>query len=234
MGGAGAGHPPGMTQTPIEARPGPVSEGVVHDPPPDRRRERFEEVFGAHRDAVLGYLRRRTDSGHDAADLLADTFLVAWRRLDDLPPGNQTRPWLYGVARRVLANHRRGEGRRQAPVVSPETRRRRARPRLVLAAANLLIAGVVAATLVNRPGQDRPQALSFTEKGDKLIVRVVDPKADPKRYNAEFKRMGLDITVKAVAVSPPYVGRIVGHTGRNQQDLDQLRRLEPARSAPGP
>ena len=103
-----------MTLTPIEARTGPVSEGVVHDPPPDRRREQFEELFGAHREAVLGYLRRRTDSGHDAADLLADTFLVAWRRLDDVPPGGQTRPWLYGVARRVLSNHRRGEGRRHA------------------------------------------------------------------------------------------------------------------------
>jgi RNA polymerase sigma-70 factor (ECF subfamily) len=103
-----------MTLTPIKAPPGPVSEGVVHDPPRDGRRERFEELFGAHREAVLGYLRRRTDSGHDAADLLADTFLVAWRRLDDVPPGNQTRPWLYGVARRTLANHRRGEGRRHA------------------------------------------------------------------------------------------------------------------------
>ncbi|MFF0339619.1 RNA polymerase sigma factor [Kribbella sp. NPDC004875] len=91
-----------------------MSEGVVHDSPPDVRRERFEEVFATHRDAVLGYLRRRTDSGHDAADLLADTFLVAWRRLDDVPLAPQTRPWLYGVARRVLANHRRGEGRRHA------------------------------------------------------------------------------------------------------------------------
>jgi RNA polymerase sigma-70 factor (ECF subfamily) len=103
-----------MTLTPIKAPPGPVSEGVVHDPPRGGRRERFEELFGAHREAVLGYLRRRTDSGHDAADLLADTFLVAWRRLDDIPPGTQTRPWLYGVARRTLANHRRGEGRRHA------------------------------------------------------------------------------------------------------------------------
>ncbi|MFG1816247.1 RNA polymerase sigma factor [Kribbella sp. NPDC049174] len=108
-----AGHLSGMAQTPIKAWAGPVSEEAVH-PPPDPHRERFEEVFGAHREAVLGYLRRRTDSGHDAADLLADTFLVAWRRLDDVPPGNQTRPWLYGVARRVLANHRRGEGRRHA------------------------------------------------------------------------------------------------------------------------
>lgn len=103
-----------MTLIPIEARSGPVSEGVVHDPPPNARRERFEQVFGTHREAVLGYLRRRTDSGHDAADLLADTFLVAWRRLDDVPLDPQTRPWLYGVARRVLANHRRGEGRRHA------------------------------------------------------------------------------------------------------------------------
>ncbi len=91
-----------------------MSEGVVHDPPPNARRERFEQVFATHREAVLGYLRRRTDSGHDAADLLADTFLVAWRRLDDVPLDPQTRPWLYGVARRVLANHRRGEGRRHA------------------------------------------------------------------------------------------------------------------------
>ncbi|MET9275353.1 sigma-70 family RNA polymerase sigma factor [Kribbella sp. NPDC003557] len=91
-----------------------MSEGVVADSPPDARRERFEQVFATHRDAVLGYLRRRTDSGHDAADLLADTFLVAWRRLDDVPLDPQTRPWLYGVARRVLANHRRGEGRRHA------------------------------------------------------------------------------------------------------------------------
>ena len=102
-----------MTQTPIKAWAGPVSEGSVH-PPPDPRRDRFEELFGAHREAVLGYLHRRTDSGHDAADLLADTFLIAWRRLDDVPSGVQTRPWLYGVARRVLANHRRGEGRRHA------------------------------------------------------------------------------------------------------------------------
>jgi len=91
-----------------------VNEGVVDDSPPEARRERFEQVFATHRDAVLGYLRRRTDSGHDAADLLADTFLVAWRRLDDVPLAPQTRPWLYGVARRLLANHRRGEGRRHA------------------------------------------------------------------------------------------------------------------------
>jgi RNA polymerase sigma-70 factor (ECF subfamily) len=89
-----------------------VSEALVRDG--DGRRERFEEFFAANREAVLGYLLRRTGNRHDAADLLAETFLVAWRRLDDVPPGDQTRPWLYGVARLVLANHLRGEGRRHA------------------------------------------------------------------------------------------------------------------------
>jgi RNA polymerase sigma-70 factor (ECF subfamily) len=102
-----------MTQISTRARPGPVSEAGVREPG-DRRRERFEEFFEANREAVLGYLVRRTANRHDAADLLADTFLVAWRRLEDVPPGEQTRPWLYGVARRVLANHLRGEGRRHA------------------------------------------------------------------------------------------------------------------------
>lgn len=87
----------------------------MHDPPSDdRRRERFEDLFAANHDAVLGYLLRRSPSGDDAADLLAETFLTAWRRLDDVPAEGMARAWLYGVARRTLANHRRGVRRRHA------------------------------------------------------------------------------------------------------------------------
>jgi hypothetical protein len=119
-----------------------------------------------------------------------------------------------------------------APVVHPL---RRSQPRrLVLAAAcTLLIGGVVAATVVNRPDQSQPQALSFTESGDKLIVRVVDANADPKRYNAEFKQMGLDVTVLSVPVSPPWVGRMISFTGRNDKDMSQLRILEPGEQCNG-
>ena len=46
--------------------------------------------------------------------MLAETFLVAWRRLADLPDEPDTRPWLFGVARRVLANQHRAERRRSA------------------------------------------------------------------------------------------------------------------------
>jgi hypothetical protein len=131
------------------------------------------------------------------------------------------------VAENVTSEH--------APAAVLETPRRPVRrPRLVLvAAASLLIAGLVAATLVNRPGQDQPQALSFTEQGDKLIVRVVDPNADPERYNADFKRMGLDITVRMIPVSPPSVGTMVSYTGRNANDMKQLRWIEPGEKCPG-
>ena len=78
------------------------------------RRRRFEELYTANQASLLGYALRRTRSSDDAADVLAETFLVAWRRLDEIPAGAATRLWLYGAARRVLANQHRGERRRVA------------------------------------------------------------------------------------------------------------------------
>jgi RNA polymerase sigma-70 factor (ECF subfamily) len=78
----------------------------------DRREETFRRLYSAHFDAVLGFALRRVDRAEDAADVTAETFLVAWRRLVHVPAEPETRPWLYGVARRVLANHRRGDRRR--------------------------------------------------------------------------------------------------------------------------
>ncbi len=89
---------------------------------------------------------------------------------------------------------------------------RPARPRLALAGAfSLLIVGIVAATVVRSPGQDQPRALSFTDTGSSVIVRVVDPNADPKRYNAEFKAMGLKVKVESVPVSAPWVGKFASY-----------------------
>ncbi|MEV5555289.1 RNA polymerase sigma factor [Nonomuraea wenchangensis] len=79
--------------------------------PPDRKR-RFEVIYVANYADILAYVRRRTDSPDDAADALAETFTTAWRRLDDIPEGRDARLWLFGVARRVLANGRRAESRR--------------------------------------------------------------------------------------------------------------------------
>jgi RNA polymerase sigma-70 factor (ECF subfamily) len=79
-----------------------------------QRQARFEAVYAANHAPILGYALRRTAGPDDAADVLAETFLTAWRRLDELPSGDDARLWLYGVARRVLANYYRGERRRNA------------------------------------------------------------------------------------------------------------------------
>ncbi|MBB4919422.1 RNA polymerase sigma factor [Streptosporangium saharense] len=79
----------------------------------DERTVRFETVYRETYSRITAYAVRRCGSPQDAADVVAETFTVAWRRIEEVPPGHEALLWLYGVARRVLANHRRGEERRQ-------------------------------------------------------------------------------------------------------------------------
>lgn len=66
----------------------------------------FDRHFREHFDAIWRFARRRTATSADADDITAETFAVAWRRRDDLPPSD-LRPWLFGVTRNVLLNHSR-------------------------------------------------------------------------------------------------------------------------------
>jgi len=84
------------------------------------RRERFERLYRGYGVEVLAYLRRRA-TPELADDGLAETFLVVWRRLDEVP--DEPRAWLLGVARRVLANQRRSV-RRQSALVERMIRER--------------------------------------------------------------------------------------------------------------
>lgn len=72
---------------------------------------RFESLYDAHRLQVLAYCTRRV-SAPDAADACSETFLVAWRRLEDVPHPPQTLPYLYGIAGHVISNQRRTLHRR--------------------------------------------------------------------------------------------------------------------------
>ena len=76
------------------------------------RRDRFRAIYEANYHRILGYALRRCAGPDEAADVVAETFLVAWQRLDGVRRDEELL-WLYGVARRVLANQRRGEGRRR-------------------------------------------------------------------------------------------------------------------------
>jgi RNA polymerase sigma-70 factor (ECF subfamily) len=74
--------------------------------------ERLEVLFRAHHKAVLAYVRRR--AAHESVDdVVAETFLVAWRRLDRVPADSPL-PWLLAIARKVVATQRRSELRRDA------------------------------------------------------------------------------------------------------------------------
>ena len=77
------------------------------------RSERFDLLYRSFGVEVLAYCRRRV-APEAADDVLAETFLVVWRRLDDVP--DDPRGWLLGIARRVVANQRRGSQRRGALV----------------------------------------------------------------------------------------------------------------------
>lgn len=72
----------------------------------------FGRLYREQARAILAYALRRVEDREDAADVVAETFLIAWRRLAEIPPGGEARLWLYAVARRVIANLHRSERRR--------------------------------------------------------------------------------------------------------------------------
>lgn len=76
--------------------------------------EQIEVLFHDHGSRLLGYLARRVLPVEDAADLLSETMLTVWRRRAELPAAPDDVPWAFGVARNVLANHRRSSTRRDA------------------------------------------------------------------------------------------------------------------------
>ena len=80
--------------------------------PRDLGEQRFAYLYRDHARGILGYALRRCPDPEDAADAVAETFLAAWRRLSEVPLGEEGRLWLYGTARLVVANQRRGERRR--------------------------------------------------------------------------------------------------------------------------
>jgi len=77
----------------------------------DDRRLRFERLFASTYGPVRAYVLRRAPA-ELSEDVLSEVYLVAWRRFDSL--GGDPLPWLFGVARRVLANQLRSERRRRA------------------------------------------------------------------------------------------------------------------------
>jgi RNA polymerase sigma factor (sigma-70 family) len=79
--------------------------------PDDQARAAFERLFRETRSDLLAYALRRAPTAEDAADVVAGTYLIAWRRLERVPSGDDARLWLFGVARNLLL---KGAGRRRS------------------------------------------------------------------------------------------------------------------------
>ena len=90
------------------AQVGPESSGAN-----ETARRRFDRLYQTHFRSVYAYALRRTPALQDVPDLVSDVFTTAWRRIDRVPEPPQDLLWLYGVARRVLSQHRRGRRRRE-------------------------------------------------------------------------------------------------------------------------
>lgn len=123
----------------------------------------FRALFDTCSRPVLAYALRRVREPADAAEVVAETFLVAWRRLGEVPAGDAARPWLFGVARRVLANQRRGDRRRN---VLEERLRAQLSTHVVLDHADATGAGLeVRAALARLDAEDRELLLLIAAEG---------------------------------------------------------------------
>lgn len=78
------------------------------------RRNRFRALYDEVYDDLWRYVQRRSVNETEAHDTLSDVFLVAWRRFDDMPTGDEARPWLFGVARNQLRSGWRRRERNSA------------------------------------------------------------------------------------------------------------------------
>jgi RNA polymerase sigma factor (sigma-70 family) len=137
---------------------------VTLEPIPTRE-ARFTRLHEEHFEAVRRYVWRRDPAL--AEDVVAETFLVAWRRLDDVPAA--ARPWLIGVARNVRLNARRSAQRQRAVAT------RLADPAAAIAADEPdREAGVVSSALASLAARDREVLLlSVWDELDRAAIAEV-------------------------------------------------------------
>jgi RNA polymerase sigma factor (sigma-70 family) len=119
----------------------------------EESRAGFERLFRDTRTDLLAYIARRTGSSEDAADVLAETYLIAWHKLEAIPAGDRARLWLFGVARNLLLKSasRRRSGSLLAERLAGELRRTSA----VHAPVDTEGSDVLRAALAALPERDR-------------------------------------------------------------------------------
>ena len=153
---------------------------------------RYRRLFEEHEAAMRLYCIRRIGPS-DVDDAVADIFLVAWRRIDDMPTGDRARLYLYGIARNVVSVHRRSSRRRLRLVTKAQ------------AVGSNPTAGTEAQVVVRHEERMVLEALERLRPDDQEILRLrvwedlsrhevaevlgVTPPAADMRYNRAAKRL---------------------------------------------
>ena len=170
---------------------------------------RFNTLFSEYQRQVFAYAMRRTQTLADAEDVTAETFIDRLAQ-DRCRPDDEPLPWLYAVARRILANHHRGNGRRE---------------RL----AALLRVEDVATPLRAGEDHDGPAfaALASLSPADQELLRLV---AWEELGNQQIAAV-LGITPNAVAIRLHRARSRFADALIRQEPDDDLKYLDPTRTS---
>jgi hypothetical protein len=99
----------------------------------------------------------------------------------------------------------------------------------VTAVTLVVVSGVLWPGEVGPLNLGSTRALAFTERGDRIEVRIVNPDADPARYRREFAAHGLNVDLRLKAASPSLVGKMYAATVNGENDATQVRQLDAGR-----
>ena len=133
-------------------------EASIEDSP-EFRRERFRVLYNDLYDDLWRYVQRRSINTEEARDTLSEVFLVAWRRLEDIPAGKEARLWLFGVARNLVKTSWR--------------KRKRSGDLLVRIGSEMSTRGTTDEELDNSGVLKIVKALQFLSENDQEILRLV-------------------------------------------------------------
>ncbi len=133
-------------------------EASIEDTP-EFRRERFRVLYNDLYDDLWRYVQRRSISTEEARDTLSEVFLVAWRRLEDIPAGKEARLWLFGVARNLVKTSWR--------------KRKRSGDLVVRIGSEMSTRGITDEELDNSGVLKIVKALQFLSENDQEILRLL-------------------------------------------------------------
>ncbi len=146
---------------------------------------RFVDLYQRYYRHVYAYCRRRT-AADKVEDAVAETFLVVWRKISEVPSGDEALPWLYSVARRVLGHQWRGASRQS---------------RLESKLASVGVSASVSASaeeymVVDQESRQALDALSKLRRSDQEILRLSVWEELPHREIAEVLGLNTDAVKK--------------------------------------